>query len=165
MTRFDLILLKKMTTFSVSLEFLHLGKVTSWNIVVPGHETNVLLIFKNPDVIAVSAETTKISKSKWLCSLCLSQGSNTKVRNMGFLSDPDLDFRSHVTYIATLNYIILHLWARVDSDCTFSICMSGQSFHKCWFMIPTVTISALQAPPHNWVTWWESNRSVGRRAS
>lgn len=64
MTRFDLILLKKMTTFSVSLEFLHLGKVTSLNIVVPGHETNVLLIFKNPDVIAVSGETTKISKSK-----------------------------------------------------------------------------------------------------
>lgn len=53
-----------MTTFCVSLEFLHLGKVTSLNIVVPGHETNVLLIFKNPDVIAVSGETTKISKSK-----------------------------------------------------------------------------------------------------
>lgn len=106
MTRFDLILLKKLTTYCVSLEFLHLGKVTSLNTVVPGHETNVLLIFKNPYLIAVSSETTQISKSKWLCSLWLSQESNTKVRNMGFLSDPDLDFQSHVTNVATLNYII-----------------------------------------------------------
>lgn len=60
----------------------------------------------------------------------------------------------------------LHLWARVGSDCTFNIWMSGQCSHKCWFMRPTLTVSALQASPsHNWVTWWETNGSVEQRAS